>query len=291
MFGFLDGTSVKKLAASLSAEYVDVRRMPAIAKVLQTQSRIFKRDSSLKSSRFSLVSDLARAAYKNAHSSDSAIAEMYDAEYGGSEGPHYSYLTALLVIEGFVSITGVTPEEARELCMIDVGAGSNELLRFCRDSLGVPSQNLAGTDISPASGALIARDGFSAYVGRIETLPIAPETFDICFLSYFVDYDTNQYATFASAIQKTKRGGRIILEGLFLCTSFGLLPHDRETLAFVIKGNSAAEDLELVAHAFQRAGAEQGRDVQIERITTGKRYVYSHYGLRTLPSYFLTVRV
>ena len=296
MFEFIDfflsgDYKIRTLANRLGAEFVSLKSIPSVMATMQGQYRLFRQEANMRAPFFSEMNARAKIAYESTSDSDTAIANMYDAEYGGDVGPHYAYLNSLLNIEGFEIITGISRSDVKSLNIIDLGAGSNELLRFLRDELKVPSENLAGSDISPASRDLIAKDGFAAYVGRTELLPIAPESYDVSFLSYFVDYDTNQHATFDSAIKMTRSGGKVVLEGLFPCTSFGLLPKDRETLKFVTKGESAADDIELVAQDFIAIGESFGRKVQVERICVGERYVYSHFGLVQLPSYFLTLSV
>lgn len=289
---FLSGDfKVRNLAGKFGAEFVNLRSIPTVISAVRTQYVLLRNMANSRISLFSEVNARAKDAYEQTTDSDTAIANMYDAEYGGTEGSHYAYVSALLNRSGFEAITGIDIETAKQLHFIDVGAGSNELLRFLNSELHVPAESLAGTDISPASRDLISKDGFAAYVGRTEILPIAPESYDVCFLSYFVDYDTNQHATFESALRMTRNGGKVILEGLFPCTSFGLLPKDRETRKFVTKGESAAEDIELVALDFINIGKSLERKVEVERICIGERYVYSHFGLVQLPSYFLTLSV
>ncbi len=289
---FLSGDyKIRTLANKLGAEFISLKSIPSLVATMQSQYRLFRQEANMRAPFFYEMNARAKIAYESTNDSDTAIANMYDAEYGGEVGPHYAYLNSLLNVEGFEIITGIEVDSAKNLKMIDIGAGSNELLRFMRDELLVSSENLAGTDISPASRDVIARDGFLAYAGRTETLPIPEESYDVAFLSYFVDYDTDQHATFSSALSMTRNGGKIVIEGLFPCSSFGLLPKDRETLKFVTKGESAAEDIELVALDFIKTGQTHGRDVEVERISIGERYVYSHFGLNTLPSYFLTLSV
>ncbi len=282
---------LRKLASRLGAEYVDLRSDINISRAMRTQLHIFKEKLSAQASRFTEVNKLARAAYIHGTNSDAAIAEMYDAEYGGSEGSHYAYLSALLAGEGFAAITGLQPQEAAELTIVDIGAGSNELLRFCRDVLGVPSEQLTGTDISSASVALIKRDGFCAYMGRLEHIPLQAENFDATFLSYFIDYDTDQKSTFSESLRITKYGGRIILEGLFPVRPLGLFPAERTGYTFVTKGRSAAEDITLVCQAFLRMAKEQEKPLSIERIVRTNRYIYNRRGLNKLPSFFISMSV
>ncbi len=289
---FLSGDyNVRSLAIKFNADFLNLRTVPSVAEAMQQQYVTFRNAASTRSALFSEINVLTRDAYERATDSDTAIANMYDAEYGGTTGPHYAYLNALLNISGFELITGIDAKSAKSFSFIDIGAGSNELLRFLRDELYVPSENLVGTDISPASRDLIERDGFVGFVGRTEVLPIIPESYDVSFLSYFVDYDTNQHASFESALTMTRKGGKIVLEGLFPCTSFGLLPKDRDSLEFVTKGESASDDIRLVALDFISIGEASGRNIQVERICVGERFVYSHFGLVKLPSYFLTLGV
>ncbi len=69
--------------------------------------------------------------------------------------------------------------------------------------------------MSEVSRKIIDTDGFTGYVGRIEDLHLPEKSFDVVYLSYFIDYDTNQAATFSEAIRLCKPGGKVVLEGLF----------------------------------------------------------------------------
>ena len=197
----------------------------------------------------------------------------------------YMFVNALLSPVGFELVTGVPVAEIKKQRIFDVGTGSGELLRFLENQ-GVPKSSLHGSDISPASVACITKDGFTAHLGRIETFEDQAQKNDIVFLSYFIDYDTNQRTTFEKAIAMTATGGKIILEGKLPCQPVNLFLKDQKK-NFITKGVSAAEDIALICNAFIEIGEEQKRNVTVARVVSGKRYVYSSIGFRKLASYFL----
>jgi hypothetical protein len=217
------------------------------------------------------------------------IVAMYEAEYAGKQ-PHYLYVNALQSKLGIETITGHTSKRIAKLKIIDVGAGSNELLRFLHKKLHVPASRLHGTDISAASGERILADGFHAHVGRLELLSLTPGDFDIVFLSYFVDYDTDQAATFDRALALLNTTGKIILEGLFPCQPLGRPKADKSERPLITKGESVAEDIGLVWKAFKRLADRQGKALKLERIAAGSRYIYNRGGLNRRPSFFVVIK-
>ncbi|MFZ2832034.1 MAG: class I SAM-dependent methyltransferase [Minisyncoccia bacterium] len=227
---------------------------------------------------------------KTSTSSTDAVSFAYDKEYAGSE-PHYSYLSPILLPIGFETITGYDPKKVSALKIHDVGAGSNEFLRFCYNELNISKSSLYGSDISQESVAIIKRDGFSAYHGRLEQLHLPTNSFDLIFLSYFIDYDTDQVATFKSAIDLVRPGGKIVLEGWFPVRQFALLPSDKSSFTFITKGKNKFEDTALIFNYVQGVCLAQGYTIELERVCEGTRYVYSRYGFQKLPSWFLTLRI
>lgn len=282
-------SELEKVATSFRAKYIDMRNEGIgvfDARLWRLRIRALKGVVALDS-----IRKIIENTYKTSTTSGEAISRMYDIEYGGIDEPHYAYLNALLYKSSFEHVTGYSLEEVKKLKIIDVGAGSNELLRYCHTEFGVPSDQLYGSDISLASKDIIEKDGFHGYVGRIENLALPDNNFDAVFLTYFIDYDTDQRTTFENALKIIRFGGRIILEGLFPCKPFGLLDTDKEKHTFITKGNNAPEDLSLVCSAFINIGREQNKKIIVEKIVRGWRYTYSHYGLNKLPSYFIVLKV
>ncbi|GEM_PF-1607681 len=269
---------------------ISLEENQAFATVYQTKAEEFERRAGSASQRLGQVRvDVARA-HRNSITTTDAIQKAYNAEYEGRE-PHYAYLSPILLTEGFTQITGVNVAEAQKLAVLDVGAGSNEFLRFCKEELQIPSEQLMGSDISMASVAIVKRDGFKGFEGRLETLPIPDQSQDLIYLSYFIDYDTDQQATFDAAVRLAAPKGKIVLEGWFPVQPFAFLSSDKNTYSFVTKGNSTLEDLNLVKEAFERSGTQQGRQITVERFVEGQRYVKSHYGFHKLPSHFIVLSV
>lgn len=270
-FSFIDGDCVPELTSFLQTARKDVRR--------RTRRGFFKQ--------LALNAAVRRIRAASA-STDAAIRETYDREYAG-DAP-YGYASAMLSKYGFDLITGIRGDKTK-LRVIDIGAGSNEFLRFCRDTLMIPSGQLHGTDVSPRSRDIIIRDGFTGYAGRLEDLDIPKKSFDLAYLSYFIDYDTDQKATFTAALELVRSGGKIVLEGWFPVRPFALLEKDHDTFAFVTKGRSAEEDVCLVADSFHMLGKDIGREVRLTQVLRTHRFVQSHYGFNELPSFFLTFSV
>jgi len=290
MFTFLKPDAVKIVAEKYGAAYLNTDSVPAITAFLKVARKNLKKQNGSGWLRLFKLQNLIRAAREESVSSDQATARVYDLEYQGAK-PNYGYANPLLCLEGFEQITRIKAANAPKLLVIDIGAGSNEFLRFCHTTLNIPSEQLHGSDISPASKVLIERDGFKGYVGRIENLKFPTNSFDLAYLSYFIDYDTNQRATFSSAIALVRSGGKIILEGLFPVRPFALLDEDKNTFSYITKGQSAAEDIGLVIEAFKSLGESEQKQVSPESVIKSYRYVSSHYGFHKLPSYFITFSI
>ena len=119
-------------------------------------------------------------------------------------------------------------------------------------------------------------------------LELQSKTFDLVYLSYFIDYDTDQAATFDTVVDLVKSGGRIVLEGWFPVRPFALLESDADAHSFVTRGVTAEEDVLLIINFLNCLATSKGRMVVLERVIKTHRYVQSHYGFCRLPSYFLT---
>jgi len=275
----------------MRAPYVRINTLSGIRGLFNKKLWLFRIDAFRRRKKLQALRAPIRQIYAANESSAIAVPKVYDIEYDGPEGPNYAYLNALLFKKDFETITDLVPEEMSRIKVIDIGAGSDELLRFLHSELGVPSENLSGSDVSSASKEIISRDGFQGYVGRIEDLHFPEGNFDLAFLSYFIDYDTNQEKTFEEAVRITRCGGKIILEGKFPVDPFGLTATDKEHARFITKGKNASEDIDLVCQAFLQIGQSQDKKISVEKIVQSERYVYSHYGLWRLPSYFLVFTI
>ena len=278
------------LAQKYGFTYIDGDTDSAIRAFLDTSGHSLKRRTRRNFWHQLNLASSIRKARSASRTSDEAISRLYDQEYGGGNA-QYGYTSAILTPEGFELITGLKLEQPSNVHIIDVGAGSNEFLRFCRDTLRVPSSQLHGIDVSSASRDIIISDGFTGHLGRLEELNLSQEMFDIAYLSYFIDYDTNQAATFNATIDLIKPGGRIVLEGLFPVRPFALLENITETFSFITRGVTVEEDIVLVMESFIQLGKAKGRNVRLEKVVKTHRFVHSHYGFRRLPSHFLTFSV
>ena len=214
---------------------------------------------------------------------------MYDAEYGGSV-PNYAYLNLLLCPGGIERVIGSPKLNlSKDACLLDVGAGSGELLRHLHHARHLGRERLHGCDLSVRSCDIIRRDGFTPHLGRLEEARLGDDAFDVIFLSYFVDYDTDQGATFDAAVRAVRKGGIIIFEGCLPSQPWGLLNKDRSMCDFITQGVSEAEDTELICRYIRRSGDGQDKPVSKVSVLGAERYLYNRRGLRKLPSTFITI--
>jgi SAM-dependent methyltransferase len=288
---FLRNYKIKKLAVRLGAEYGNLKDKPDIVRALEEEASRLKNFAREKADSMSLLRERIGIAYKTSRTSEEAISKMYDAVYGEADRPHYRYSSALLTLAGLEYVTGYPSASLKQFKIIDIGAGGAQLLCFLLDTAEVPKEQLSGCDISRESSELIKREGFHGYCGRVENIQFPKNNFDLVFLSYFIDYDMNQEATFKEAVAIAKSGGKIILEGLFPCRPFGVLDNDKEKHVFVTKGKSAAGDIARVVEAFQSFAAKQEKKILIEKLIAGWRYIYNDRGMNKLPSYFIVMGV
>ncbi|MDO8552339.1 MAG: class I SAM-dependent methyltransferase [bacterium] len=279
-----------RFANSFGAKYVHIKTLSGLSGLFCRPLWAFRFEALKRMAGLYAVQRLAKHAYKMSSGSEQVIASIYDIEYQGNR-PNYMYLNALLFPEQFNKITGIAAPKLNDLQIIDIGAGSNELLRFLHHQFGVNSRQLHGTDISPASTAIIRANGFHGYTGRIEHLGFPTNHFDLAFLSYFLDFDTDQEKTFEEAVRITKPNGEIILEGKFPAYPFGVPAADRKHLNFLTKGKDACEDIELVFRALMQIASVQNKSISLQRIIRSERYVFSRYGLCRLPSFFLVMKI
>lgn len=227
--------------------------------------------------------------YMTSIETGAAVAQTYDAEYAGALRPHYTFLNALLCPGGLAEISGIPDDRWANLSVLDVGAGSNELLRHIARTTNVNRARISGTDLSLASVDLLRRDGFIGLRGRLETLQLSASYYDIVFLSYFLDYDPDQRSTFQEAVRLVSHGGTLVLEANLPASQFGVLPRDRQESTTVTRGRSLDDDLRLIIDELRSICAHQLRIVQILTVVKSSRYVYSRYGFCLLPSIFVRI--
>lgn len=286
--GFLLDWKLRSLAKRYGAEYVPLSRDATFRAEYQTLIRRLKDFAEERSRQRKEIERKIVSAYERSRNSDEVIQNLYDVEYSQDPGGNnYAYAAPLLMRIGFERIVGEKfLEDKQTKAILDVGAGSNEFLRFCNTKLGFSKDVLHGIDVSVESKNIIVRDGFHGYQGTLASFSYPSDSFDLVYLSYFIDYDTDQAGTFAAAHDLIKKDGIIVLEGWFPVRQFGLLRSDRDRHTYVTRGRSAEEDLELVIRAFE-LDMRSGKSMKCTRIVYGHRGVYSHYGLSKLPSFYL----
>ncbi|HEY4498548.1 MAG TPA: class I SAM-dependent methyltransferase [Candidatus Paceibacterota bacterium] len=279
---FFESLQLRRFAKESGAPFLDLDNCKDVEPIYAEQVRAFKRRSKEKISFLSSLQKVLRDIYESGKITDEVIARAYDAEY---QTNNYAYLNALLVRRGFERITGYASSGAPSLTILDIGAGSNEFLRFCHAELGVPAIQLFGADISAVSVQIIKQDGFNACLGRAEQLQFPNASFDLVLLSYFIDYDTNQRATFGAAVRLLKPGGILVFEGLLPCKS--LHRQERAGNAFITRGRSSIEDTRLICAAIESIGREQSCTILLQRVALGRRYIYNRFGFKRRSSHFL----
>lgn len=208
--------------------------------------------------------------------------EIYNVEYSKS---NYGFVNALIVGPLFESIIGVSQTKLNTLKIIDVGVGSGELENFLINN-GCSSSSIFGVDTSNASIELISKMGIQGRVGALSEVSIQNDSFDLTFLSYFIEYDTTQSDTFYDAVRITKSGGKIIFEA-FLPAHIKFIKNDKT----VTRGYFLIDDIDRIKKNFYIHTEKLNKNCKLEKISVGHRWVYSHYGLCKLPSVFMTFTI
>jgi len=111
-------------------------------------------------------------------------------------------------------------------------------------------------------------------------------SFNLVFLSYFIEYDTAQSDTFYNAVRITKSEGAIILEA-FLPAHIKFIKNNKT----VTRGLFSIDDINRIKKSFSLNAKKLNKECKLEKISIGYRWVYSHYGLCKLPSIFLTFKI
>lgn len=204
---------------------------------------------------------------------------------------NYTYWTPLMNPDVFKTLTNIDPDEMRKLdSIVDVGAGSGDLIRTLI-KWGVNPQRVLGVDISSTSSQRITELGCQSRCGRFDEVVSSNDSFDLIFLSYFIDRDANQTNTFLRTLQSLKISGTLVLEGLFPC-----IPIDPNGLVYsnpentITRGNSTQEDIALVISAFKEISTSLDMNIEIIGTGSGEREVYSRDDKETLPSDIIVVK-
>lgn len=222
--------------------------------------------------------------YSSNNITDSTISNIYNIEYKqnilNSDTCNYKFLNTLLLENGFTKIVGTTTKNLHGKKILDVGAGSGELEKFLIEQ-GCNLKDITTTDVSEESCKKISSLGISSLVGRLEDLNFEQNYFDVIFLSYFIDYDTDQISTFKATSKILKSGGKIIFEGLLPCHP--VLKIEKDNDKFITKGKSILGDIKNIVEFFK----QNSQDIYLEAIYIGFRYIHNRNGIVKLNSSFL----
>ncbi len=192
-------------------------------------------------------------------------------------GTHYWFYSPILEE---VVLRRVLGDNARKR-IIDLGCGDGTLIRRFL-ALGVRSKDLLGIDISAKAVRRVEEIGVRALEGRIEhhCRGIGQNSTDVVIHSYLIDRDENQKVTFIGSIPLLRRGGFLVVEGLFPCelidsngVSYGV--------ANLTHGKDLVQDIMDVVVWCRLSGAV------LREIIVGQRLVYSLDGPEVLPTYIL----
>lgn len=208
--------------------------------------------------------------------------KIYDLEYSES---HYGFLNALLIGSIFESIVGISKVRFHFLSVLDIGAGSGELEGFLIHA-GCPHSSIFCIDTSSASIARINAMGVRGYTGTLNEANIKSDSFNLTFISYFIEYDTAQNDTFYNAVRITRSEGTIVLEALLPAN----IKYIRNSKT-VTRGFFLINDIDRIKKNFSLHAKKLNKDCKLKKISRGHRWVYSRYGLCKLPSIFLTFKV
>jgi len=215
---------------------------------------------------------------------DWAQASFYDL-------PNYAFTSPIL--EAQTARLLIDPQVLKKGMVVDVGSGNGQLLRFLVQEFGIAASQCMGIDIAPSAMSLIQAIGAKGVTGTLPLVRLlgdqnglAPESSGTLFLSYFVDRDNNQCATFEQASRVLLPGGQIILEGLLPVKMQDSLGTDYSEGGGppITPGISAAGDIEAISNFFS------ARACKLTKVVLGERLVYSLDGFERLPSIFMVFR-
>ena len=219
-------------------------------------------------------------------SSSTPYSPQYDRVYAPiaelSERPLYGFCNALLVPALFQKITGISVDELRRQMILDVGAGSGGLEHFFL-AHDVPADHVTALDPSKGSLELLFKMGITSERGTLQRGLFEQKSFSLIFLSYFIDYDTNQKETLRGTLEAVRSGGKIILEARFPVTL--KVPKSDETL---VSGPFSTIDIPRILSYMESVS---DRKILLERIGTGHRYTYASKGLVRYNSTFLVFKI
>ena len=266
--------TLRTTARFLNCEFVDIEKDESVKKQMDERLTEFRRQPARNS-----AVDISKE-YDNGKK----ISDIYDAEYtlDSAGNCNYGHVSALLTKAGLVKITALTPVNSKDKTYLDVGAGSNEWLRFLHDEFSVPVSQLTGCDLSGKSYEIIASDGCNAVRGTISAVP-QTNRYAVILLSYFIDYDQNQKMTFGTAINLLEPGGLLLCE----CKLPYMPIYAALTDRTVTTGLSAATDVYEISKYMTDYAKKNGRSIRLIRIADGYRWVRSRFGIKKLTSTIL----
>ncbi|MDO8659304.1 MAG: methyltransferase domain-containing protein [Candidatus Parcubacteria bacterium] len=243
----------------------------------------FKENTKTKKELVSLVEEKIIKINSSEINLENKYQEIYNVEYSKS---NYGFVNALLIGNLFNSIVDIPEDKLKFLKIIDVGVGSGELEKSLINNKGCPVYSIFCVDTSSKSIEIINKMGISGYVGALSGAYIQDNSFNLVFLSYFIEYDTAQNDTFYDAVRITKHGGKIIFEA-FLPAHIKFEQNDKT----VTRGYFLTYDIDRIKKNFYIHAKKLNKNCKLEKISVGHRWVYSHYGLCKLSSIFLSFTI
>ena len=271
---------IMKIRSALHVETVDATALTTEARYEELR-RIAEQRKQVTEACKNLTLQSPQARYDLEYSTASELARLTGV---GSrfKGTHYWFWSPVLD-QGFLSpiLCGYKRQHnGHAPRVMEVGAGNGALLRQI-NRLGVGSRLLHSIDISPMAIQRTNEMGVSSLQGTLASNREVIGSVPMVFLSYFVDRDSDQRATFRESSRICCH--TLVLEGLFPCVlsdSSGV-SYGR---ANVTRGEDALEDIQLVV------GELTGLGMSLKKVVVGQRLVYSLDGPEVLPSYILVFK-
>lgn len=215
----------------------------------------------------------------------------YDIPNDTNADANYNYLTPLMIDHIFEKI--VWPiSDLKEKLIIDVWAWSGDFVKRMVHR-GVSTEGIIPLEPSVVWSQMLKKYWFSNTFQGFSTEYREDKKFDYVFLSYFVDRDQNQKATFEHALGLLPQSwGMLVFEGLLPCVSEDTqgvsYVQDKNTL--VTSGVSICDDVTKIIDYCCNHASSLGLQCIEKHITVWYRFVHSMDGKEMLPSVIIMMK-